>query len=343
MLERALLDLILTQPLEQAAQTLRGVEASELERAQAAVAYLNRQTHISRDQALTAFGCEGASLKTPLLALHEFGQVMRGDLGQRVVLGFPSLDNAMRGMRPGQVATIMARSGVGKTTLLLNIAGNIFAGEQPHPVLFCSLEMSAAEIAARLFALSTRQSPRDIESAFCSYAEHIAVITWAQRYETFVICDRPSLSVREIGAMIEQTQEGLGLRIPLVMVDYMQLIKAAGGTAYERTSAIARDLKALAKKHSCAILSACQTSRAGGTGEDRISLSMARDSGVVEEAADFLLGCWRPELSHESEGEASFICSLLKNRHGRMGEVSMHFDKTTLRILEEPLGGKPSV
>ena len=323
-----------SQTLERVVYLLRDRELSELERAKLALQHLEAQTHLSREDVLAAFGYSDARLKTPLLALHEFGRVMRGDLGQRVTLGYPSLDEAMRGMRPGQVGVIMARAGVGKTTLLLNVAANIFEGETPHPILFLSLEMAAAEVAARLFALSTHQRPREVESWFSRSGEGPSILAWMRKYQYFIICDRSALTLEQISKRITEAGEGTGLPVPLVMIDYLQLIGEGGSSAYERVSAIARGIKGLAKKHSCTILAASQTSREGGTGGERVTLNMARESGWIEEAADFLIGCWRPELAGNGGREEELMACLLKNRHGPREDVSLRFDKTILRITE---------
>lgn len=290
------------------------------------------QQYLPAASVFTIFGSD-ARLKTPAIALREFMRVLSGDLGRRVTLGYPSLDAAMRGIRPGQVCVVMARAGVGKTTLLLNIAANIIENN-PYPMLFASLEMPAAEIAARLFGLSTHQTQGDIESRLNHLGIDSVVEAWARRYEPFVICDAAAISMPELGKYIGEAATMLGEQVPLVFIDYLQLIKSPGSSAYERTSFIARDLKALAKEHSCAVVVACQTSREGGTGGERVTLAMARDSGVVEEAADFLIGCWRPELTGNKGKEGELTAALLKNRHGPRDEVALHFDKGSLRITE---------
>jgi len=67
-----------------------------------------------------------------------------------------------------------------------------------------------------------------------------------------------------------------------------------GKDAYERASRLALGLKALAKSERIAIVAAMQLSRAGGDGSEPVSRSMLRDSGVLEESVDALLGIWRP-------------------------------------------------
>src|SRR5262249_27593508 len=56
----------------------------------------------------------------------------------------------------------------------------------------------------------------------------------------------------------------------------------------------------------------CQVGREGGSGGTPVTLSSARDSGVIEEAADFLWGIGRPELADDLKPE---------ERKARRGEV----------------------
>ena len=52
----------------------------------------------------------------------------------------------------------------------------------------------------------------------------------------------------------------------------------------------------------------CQLNRGGKDGKERVTLDMARGSGQVEEACDFMFGLWQ----HEED----LILTALKNRKG---------------------------
>jgi len=126
----------------------------------------------------------------------------------------------------------------------------------------------------------------------------------------------------------------------LVLVDYMGLIGSRRPTSPdEHMSSVARELKDLAKRHHVALVVLCQVDREGGSGGEPITLRMARDSGAIEEAADSLLGIWRPELREgltkekRLELRGQFKVRVLKNRGGPAPRtVTLHFEDTTLRI-----------
>lgn len=70
------------------------------------------------------------------------------------------------------------------------------------------------------------------------------------------------------------------------------------------------------------------------------------NSGVIEEACDYMLGIWRPELKEaRNDAEAlavadhrgEFRCRVLKNRHGPSGRTAtLRFEHSNLRV--EPRG-----
>lgn len=268
-------------------------------------------------------------------AITEYHHVMRGDLGQRVMLGYPRLDKLLRGIRPGQVCGIMARAGVGKTLIACNVIHNIYRREDSHPVLFFSLEMPAAEIAARLFAIDNQTSPESVEQYFSEAMSDPVVKRWLGLYGQFLIDDETSPPLAKIEQRYAEAERILGRSIPLIVIDYLGLISSPGNSPYERVSNIARGLKNTAKRLNCAVLVLIQTSRAGGNGGEPVTLEQGRDSGAIEEACDFLLGVWRPELSAKDRGNSGDMeLAILKNRHGRTDDIEMFFDKETLRIRE---------
>jgi replicative DNA helicase len=131
--------------------------------------------------------------------------------------------------------------------------------------------------------------------------------------------------------------------VPLrvLLADYFGLLNLSGGDAYERASRAAIGLKQLAKQEKLAIIVASQLSRAGGNGSEPVALEMLRDSGVVEESADFILGAWRPEKQRDISPEDYFAAkdvlrvAILKNRKGGEGrDVDLKFQTDSRRLYE---------
>ena len=254
---------------------------------------------------------------------------------KKITLGYEKIDKAIRGIAPGEVCEVMARTGVGKTAFLLNVIKNVSI-KHKVPILFFSLEQPLAQIYERVAQISKEKSGQDVERTYAggdtSYHE-VAKLNFKDLY----VVEEDMLTYEEIKEFIDVATEKIGTVPPLICVDYLGRMKGGGGNAYEVTSEIARLLKSLAKEKDVAVLYLHQTSRMGKTGAEEISLDMARDSGVVEEAADFIIGMWRPDMNEteaQSTDEEIIKIAVLKNRKGRLGKSEYTFIKSQLRITE---------
>ena len=319
----------------------RFLEPSAYHKAYFAAVIKEGRPELPYSEIFEALSYEPGRLKSVLYSLNEYHQILSGDRGQRVFLGYQPLDALLRGIRPGQVLGIMGRAGVAKTAIAVNVIANIFRMIDSHPVLLFSLEMPGAEMVARLFCIDCRETPERLDGYLSEAQGDPRLAAWSRRYQDMVIVDEGGMTVEDIEKTHGEAEAYLGKRIPLVIIDYLGLLRGPGANSYERVSNIARELKGAAKRLSCALLVLLQTSRQGGTGGDRVTLNMARDSGAIEESADFLLGVWRPELSEKGGAEGELIIAVLKNRHGPGGESSFYFNKKTLRI-EAGSHGEPT-
>jgi replicative DNA helicase len=133
--------------------------------------------------------------------------------------------------------------------------------------------------------------------------------------------------------------------VRVVCVDHLELI---GGdrtmSTYDRVSTQARELKELAKREDLAVLLLIQVNReSGGDGSRELHLGSARDSGVVEEAMDYMVAMRRLDRS-TTLGRAEreryrdvLFAKALKHRHGGASgeEFAYRLDGQTLRLTED--------
>jgi replicative DNA helicase len=268
-------------------------------------------------------------------------QQERGSIDYEPVhLGFGSLDADIRGISAGQVLGIAARTAVGKTFLLGTISHNFSARRDAGSVTL-SLEMPGVEWAERALAIATGLAPEQIEGLARDgnlASEARGFLT--QMDNARVVDD--AVSLKDLAAVIQATREALTVPLRLVLIDYLGLIDVNARDAYERASAIGKGLKAVAKAERIAIIVAVQVSRAGGDGSEPVSLAMLRDSGVIEEALDFLLGAWRPgKAPNLSPPDALNLrdvlrVAVLKNRKGLDGRVvDLRFEPDSRRLYED--------
>jgi KaiC/GvpD/RAD55 family RecA-like ATPase len=265
-------------------------------------------------------------------------------VGRRVYLGLPRIDETLGGVRRGEVCGVLGRPGIGKTVLLTHITEGVAEAGMWH--VFVSLEMPAAQIVARLqqrlFGLGRHQREE------AARGQRLDADRYQRVFERLLVIDTPGLSVAQIGERITQIMAGpcAGAPLGLVTIDHLGLI---GGdrklTTYDRVSVQAREIKELAKRWSCAVLLAVQVNRdAGGDGSRELGLGSARDSGVVEEAMDYMIGLRRLDRSltlsaRDREQYRDVIFGkVIKNRHGDIDtrETAYRFSPVGLRLVEDP-------
>ena len=271
--------------------------------------------------------------------------------------GFMDLDTVLGGYKRGDLAIIAARTGVGKSSLLLNFARNVAVG-QKGTVAFFGLEMSGDQLAMRLLSAeagvdSTRLRlgmHREEEEARIMHA--IGVLGEAAIY----IDDSVLITVPEMRAKCRRLQADEGL--DMVIVDYLQLLGGSGpaATRAAELSVITRGLKAMARELNVPVLAAAQLSRAVETRTPHIPmLSDLRESGSIEQDADIVMFIYREDVyvtpdewqeQHPQEpggqhpaGLAQIIVA--KHRNGPTGTISVRFVPRTASfqdlVLRDPL------
>lgn len=257
-----------------------------------------------------------------------------------VQLGFGTIDAEIRGVSPGQVLGIAARTSVGKTWLLEAIEHNL-AARGDVGCLSLSLEMPGPEWAERALAIHADVAPETVESwARQGSLDENARSFLARMRNALVVEDAVHLA--DFPKVVEEARGRLDVPLRVVLVDYAGLLAVNGRDAYDRASTLAKGLKMHAKALGVALIVAMQLSRAGGDGSEEVTATMLRDSGVLEESVDFLLGAWRPgkaknlDLPDALNLAEVLRVAVLKNRKGKDGRVvDLRFRSESRRLYEE--------
>lgn len=215
--------------------------------------------------------------------------------------GFTDLDRIIGGLRGGGLYVLGGRSGMGKSSIALQIAMNIVKSEQAIPVHLFSLEMTGEEIMQKVISLESGISVKLQQNGPIGHDTMSNLIDCADNIGRLplYIDDTPGLTVAALRRRLRQkTKPGM---LGVVVVDYLQMLSAAEGTRgrenrEQAVAQITRDLKALAKEMKMPVLVLAQLSRAVEQREDkRPYLSDLRESGSIEQDADVVMFIYREE------------------------------------------------
>lgn len=298
--------------------------------------------HLTALEVVLTKGSE-RSYGTAEVQLDALVEDIRLDKQGKVWFGWPLLDEVIDGCRRGEVCGLMARPGIGKTLVLGHLARVTAEAEQPH--VFFSLEMPQAQIVERLARAVYRLGRHELRDAL--EQGQIDRARYTRIFESLVVVDTPGLSVSEMAAKLRLIQSSLFRDRPirLVTIDHLGLI---GGDrklgTYDRVSVQSRECKELAKRINATVMLAVQVHRdAGGDGSKELSLGSARDSGVIEEAMDYLIGMRRLDQSttlspvERERYRDCLFAKVIKNRHGVNGrEIGIRLDTRALTLTEDP-------
>ncbi len=282
------------------------------------------------------------------------GGVMAG-----VSTGLHDLDDMTGGLTQSDLIIIGGRPGMGKTSLVTNIALRValeiaetrrVTSINEGVVGFFSLEMSSDQLATRVLSEYARVSGFNLRKGRVS-ADEFEGFANAQH----TLRDLPlrtdstgAISITNLVIRARNLKKRFGLK--LLIVDYLQLVKGSPGrrdrNRVEEVTEITTGLKALAKELNVPIIALSQLSRKLEDRDDkRPMMSDLRESGSIEQDADIILLVYRDEVYLKKEeprngspedmirwqdamerAKAVAEVIIAKNRHGPEGTVKLGWD-----------------
>jgi hypothetical protein len=244
-----------------------------------------------------------------------------------IKLGFVTMDAILRpGLMPGQVMIPLAKTGAGKSVFLSNILYNV----RSHPTLHLSLELTAAEVYEHLYRIHHFWKPDASRDELMEDFANIRIV------------DQNRLSRGDLATFVYEFAEETGTPPDVLILDYLGYFARGfrGSSSYERTSDAVMEVKAIAKEFNLGVIAPHQVNRGAEDGKP-LESDDSRDSGVIEETADFQLGLYRPGLMKKQDGTieedltGAFNVGLLKSRHGGKGRVfNLRFSNLSLAICD---------
>lgn len=271
--------------------------------------------------------------------------------------GFTKLDKLTGGLNEGDLVIVAARPGMGKTSLVLNMAVNVALPklvksedgeggeserqEEGSGVAVFSLEMPREQLAARLLCSEGRVDVSKLRQGFLQREDWSRLTKAAGELAKLPIWidDTSDLSILELRAKVRRIQSLQSQRLGLVMIDYLQLMSGNPkvSSREQQISEISRNLKKLAKDLSVPVVALSQLNRAvetRGTKDKRPQLSDLRESGAIEQDADTIIFIYRDDYYNPDDPAAAGLAELIvaKQRNGPTGRIKVRFTKSCTRF-----------
>ena len=255
--------------------------------------------------------------------------------------GFYDLDKVTTGFHENEFIILAARPGMGKTAIVLNIAVNVAEATKKNVAIF-NLEMGAEQLAMRMISSAGQIDGYKLRTGKLEHSDWKRVNeAISQLAETNIkIDDTPGITIGEIRAKCRRlaaSKEGIGL----VIIDYLQLVKASNkyaGNRQQEVAEISRALKTLALELKVPIIACAQLSRAVEGREDKRPLmSDLRESGSIEQDADIVAFLYSDDYYNkearmdDNNSVVEFIIG--KNRSGPTKTVELLFKKNTSTFI----------
>lgn len=247
-------------------------------------------------------------MKAASNALRNVDAAYRGETPAAVLSGIRALDEILPGIEAGELALLGGRPAMGKTAVAMAMGLN--AARAGHGVIFASLEMTPEALTLRAMSEGTAGGRygvaySDARRGRMTEDEYRAFIDASKRVAELPISFLPR-RYAEASALMSGVKQCLRHlpkdKLPLLIVDYLQLMDVKGSSRFEKITEISRSLKGLAMTLGIPVLALSQLSRSIESREDkRPMMSDLRESGQLEQDADQIMFCYRAEYYHARE------------------------------------------
>jgi len=257
--------------------------------------------------------------------IDELEGMWRGDRSIGITTGYWAFDRLTGGLQNNRLYVIGARPGLGKSSIAMNIFHRAAVrGVRSYVV---SLEMSATEIAHRLAACESGVSQQLFNERNVTDDQVREMMEAINRLVPlpFTIDD----TSRSLSDIVMACHQAVAEGAQLIVIDYLQkiVIPRFRHNRNELVTEISGAMKDIAMSLRVPVICCAQLNRESEKQEREPILADLRDSGSIDQDADFV------GLLHERGGnQVDFIVA--KNRGGARGRIAFEFTKPIFRFEE---------
>ncbi len=264
-------------------------------------------------------------------AIDQIDSAMNGLMG--LPTGYTDLDKLLGGWRNSDLVIIGARPAMGKTALLVN-----FARCCKEKCLIISSEQPAAQLAMRLISQNAHVNAAKLRNANLEENDWTRITNYAANLKDDVfIYDKPSPTIIEV---LQQARAKYHEnKIKMILVDYVQKIRPArrSNNKAEEVGQVVEGLKHIARELDVPVIALAQVNREVEKRPDkRPFMADLKDSGAIEQEADQIAMLYRDSVYNQDADDREAELNFEKNRHGPTGNISLMWDKATMRFDNLP-------
>jgi replicative DNA helicase len=224
--------------------------------------------------------------------------------------GIPELDKALGGgVAAGEMIIVAARPSHGKSAIALQMVHHMT--RRGIGAVIVSEEMSALALGKRAVQFAVDMPEREWVENHADVAEQLKD-HFEQRKDAIILesCGTVERVVSEVEKAVEESKAGI------VVIDYVQLLKAKGNGRYEQVTAASQEMRRLASRLNVAIVVLAQLSRKVEERKKFIPLaSDLKETGQLEQDADvIILGVW-PHRINAANPPEDYQFFVVKNRN----------------------------
>ena len=259
--------------------------------------------------------------------------------------GLNMVDNVTNGWQKSDLIILAGRPGMGKTSAAVSMC--IYpALQEKKAVAIFSLEMSSEQLVSRMqsFVSGVNVSLIVKKKLTENQIHQIQLKSKELAEAPIYIDDTPNITLLDLKGKARKLVKEQ--KVEMIVIDYLQLMRSGLKTKSreEEIAEISRGLKGLAKELKIPIIALAQLSRSVEQrgGDKKPMLSDLRESGQIEQDADMVLFCYRPEYygisdyqvgNTEFDTNGLFFLLIAKHRNGELGEIPLTFIAEQTKIV----------
>ena len=263
----------------------------------------------------------------------------------KVSCGFPTIDHMLGGgWDIGTFNVIMAETNNGKSLWMQNFA--VKSADMGHNVLYITLEMSERKVMKRLGAMRLKIPINDYDVVSKDIDLIKKRIAGLSKTDGGDIFDKKvgkiyakfwaagTATVADFDNYIQKLKEKKGIKIDLVIVDYITLVAAPKGSGtdnlYSKGKVLSEGLRAIGAKYKCPVITGVQVAKDAWNSAD-ITLESVPESKAIAETADTFFAIIRTE---EMKRQNLYRFKLLKQRDGDFlkSQIRLNLNSTYLTL-----------